>query len=222
MTKKALLLLSLLLCGCATPAVVFVSGNYNPSAVKRVALASFSDYPNQQGSGEVAAATFEKYIVGSSYSLVERRQVSQIIKDHALNVSGAVDQSTIRNMGQLLGVDALIFGAITTYADVRQQTVMTQVLQVQNEPVFMQGGGPGGHGGIRNSQRLVTNYVPETQTLPAKLGLSVRLVDVQTGEVLWSASASGTGESLSLAAEDASSAIMKEINARLTKIAKAK
>ena len=52
--------------------------------------------------------------------------------------------------------------------------------------------------------------------------MSVRLVDVETGEVLWSASASGSGDSLSAAAENASAAILKTVNAKLAKQAKVK
>lgn len=216
------LLLAAALCGCATSAVVFVSGNYRADAIKRVSIAQFSDCAGHRGSGEASASTFEKYLIGTKYTLVERRQASQIIDEHKLNTSGAMEQSTTKELGKLLGVDALVFGTVTSYTDVRQQTVMTQVLQVQNEPIFTGGGGRGRPGVPPQpaaSQRLVTNYVPETQTLPASVGLSVRLVDVETGEVLWNASATGTGESLSAAAEDASSAIMKNVTARLNKLA---
>lgn len=220
------LLLSVLsaaaLCGCATSAVVFVSNNYRPDAIKRVSIAKFSDCAGHRGSGEASASTFEKYLIGTQYTLVERRQASQIMDEHKLNTSGAVEQSTAKELGKLLGVDALVFGTVTSYTDVRQQTVMTQVLQVQNEPIFS-GGGVHGRPGVppqpASAQRLVASYVPETQTLPASVGLSVRLVDVESGEVLWNASATGTGESLSAAEEDASSAIMKNVTSRLKKLA---
>jgi len=231
---KLILIAGLLaLSGCATPAVVFISNSYNASAVKRVALINFSDYPNLQGSGEVAAATFEKYLMGFNYSLVERRQVNQILKDHVLNLSGAVDQTTIRSVGKLLGVDALVFGGVTSFSDVRQQTVMTPVVQVQSDPVYgkVESFHRDGDGGmVKTTQNVVTSYtmrqtsqyVPETQLVPAVVGMSVRLVDVETGEVLWSASASGSGDSLSAAAENASAAILKTVNAKLAKQAKVK
>lgn len=221
------LLLSTALAGCATPAMVFVSRNYKPNQVHRVALMGFEDYPGTSGSGEVVASTFEKYLLLGDYSLVERRQVKGIIKEQSLQLSGAVSPATIRKLGQLLGVDALVFGNVTDFRNMREHTVMVDISQEHSTPVYgkVVTTQKSGDTTIKTVQNIVTGYdyyetnqiVPEVQTVPAHVGISVRLVDVQSGEVLWSASASSDSSDLSGATEEASSKIMEAVTKQLKK-----
>jgi len=219
--RLALPFLAAALAACATPAVVFVSRSYDPARVRRVALANIADFPGMQGSGEVAAGTFEKYLLWAGYGLVERRQVHEILREQSLSVSGAVDQTTLHNLGKILGVDALVFGSLTDFSNASEHTVMVDVPQEQATPIYgsVETVQREGDAVVKTRQRVVTGYtytqadqvVPETQSLPAHVGMSVRLVDVQTGEVLWTASASSYGVDLTAAAEQASSKIMQAV-----------
>jgi len=232
--RKALPPMLLALCcafsGCFSNAVVAVSKNYNAASVRRVALLAFTDYPGMQGSGEIAAGTFEKYLLDAGYGVVERRQVAQILKEQSLSVSGAIDQTELRSIGRLLGVDALAMGNITEFSDVSRQTVLVDVVQEQMDPIFGQVVTTSRRGNetVQTTQNVITGYnasrtsqvLPETQTLPARAGISARLVDAQTGEILWSASARGTGDSLSAASENSASALMKAVLKKLKEISK--
>lgn len=214
--------------GCSSPGVVFMSRGYNPAQTRRVALLNFADYPGAPGSGEIAAGIFEKYLLWADYNLIERRHVTQILKEQSLNVSGAMDQSTIRNIGRIIGVDAVAFGTLTDFSHNREQTVMVDIPQQQSEPVYgqvvtvQQSGG----GTVSTTQNVITGYttrqtsrvVPEVRTFPAKVGMAVRLVDVQTSEVLWSASTFTDGSSLTTATEEASSKIMLAVVNQLKKL----
>lgn len=214
--------------GCAAPGIVFISRSYNPAQTRRVALLNFADFPGAPGSGEIAASTFEKYLLWADYSLIERRYVTQILKEQSLSVSGAMDQSTIKNIGKIMGVDALAFGTLTDFSHKREQTIMVDMPQQQSEPVYGQvvSVQQSGNETVRTIQNVVTGYttrqttrsVPETITFPARVGMAVRLVDVQTGEVLWSASTFTDGSSLTLATEEASSKIMLAVVNQLKKI----
>jgi hypothetical protein len=217
------------LAACATPAVVLVSGDYATANVKRVALVGFDDFSGAAGSGEIASSSFEKYLLLPGYSLVERRQIQQIMKEHGLDASGAVDPTQVQSYGKFLGVDALVLGTLTDFTSQSEQTVMVDEPQEQVEPVYAQvdagGRGRGGRddrGGVRT---VVTGSVttetdtevPETDFVPAHVGLSARLVDVATGEVLWSVSASADGDSTGDAVEAASSAAMRAVADKLKK-----
>lgn len=207
------------LAACSSPAIVFVAPTYNPTHVHRVAMLSLADYPEAPGSGEIAAATFEKYLLEAGYSVVERRQVAQILKEQSLSFSGAVDASQIRNLGRILGVDALVMGNVTDFSNSREQTVMVDVPQEQSDPIYgrvvtVQ---QNGNTTVETVQHVITGYsytqtdqiIPETQTVPAHVGLSIRLVDTQTGEVLWVSSGASDGSNLAAATETASSKIME-------------
>lgn len=210
-----------LIAGCAPRAVGFISSDYNPSRIQRVALVYFEDYPGAVGSGEIAASTFEKYLLQAGYKLVERRQVARILKEQSLDLSGFIDKTTIHTLGKILGVNALAFGSLTDFTNIREQTVMVNIPQQQSDPIF---------GQVITEQKnkdtkvttvqnvitgynytLIPNVVPQTETLPAHVGMSVRLVDVETGEVLWSASASSDGEDMTVATQEASSKLIQSV-----------
>jgi hypothetical protein len=203
------------LAGCATPARVFVSPDYHQHPVKRVAALNLQDFPQTLGSGAVVTDVFEKYLFLAGYVLVERRQADQLLREGALNLSGAIDPADLRKIGRVLGVDALVMGSITDYSYPRDRTFMTTIPLEETRPVY------GnviitrkvGDAEVTTENRVVTGYetrsidqvVPMEKTLPAHVGLSVRLVDVETGEVLWSASADSDGSDMTTAAEEASS-----------------
>lgn len=217
------------LAACAAPAVVLVSADYDAARVKRVALVGFDDFPGAAGSGEIAASAFEKYLLLPGYALVERRQIDDVLKEHGLAASGLVDSSRLKGFAQVLGVDALVIGTITDFAGQSEQTVMMDVPQEQVDPVYGQIVTTAHAGGVRTTtvQNVVTGYattqsdavVPETEFVPARVGLSARLVDARTGEILWSASAASDGASLSSAVESAAAKTMRAVADRLKKLA---
>ncbi len=97
--------------------------------------------------------------------------------------------------------------------DADQVVIYGRVVTVQHGP----------DGIIKTEQDVVTGYsstvsdapVQQTETVYAHVGMSLRLVDAHSGEVLWSASASGTGQHLNDATEAASAQIMRAVTAKL-------
>ncbi|HVE13051.1 MAG TPA: CsgG/HfaB family protein [Elusimicrobiota bacterium] len=226
---KGLLLgaLAAALAACAAPAFVIVSPDYDASRVRRVALLAFDDFPGAPGSGEIVAGTFEKYLLLGGYGLVERRRVNELLREQAFQSSGAVDPATLKRIGQLLGVDALAFGGVSDFSNSRDQTVIVDMPQEQSEPIYgsVETVQRSGDTMVRTTQNVVTGYayrhtsrpVAEVETIPARVGVSVRLVSVDTGQVLWSGSASSSGSDLASAAEEASSQIMQAVARKLKK-----
>jgi hypothetical protein len=225
-------LAAFLLAACAPRAVVFVSRSFDPASIRRVAVVEVADYPGAVGSGEIAAGAFEKYLLWAGWSVVERRQVRSVLKEQSLGLTGALDPESVRGLGRILGVDALVFGSLTDFANVREQTVLVDRPQEHSEPVYGQvvTVNKSGDTLVRTVQNVVTGYsysqtsqlVPEIATLPARAGLSMRLVDAQTAEVLWSASAASEAVDLHSAVEQASSKIMQGVVKSLQKAARRK
>jgi hypothetical protein len=214
------LALLLLLGGCATaPAVVVVSRHYDPTTVFKVAVAGFADFPSSAGSGEMAASTFEKYLLLGGYRLIGHQQAEQEL--NGLPLSGSMSLADLRKAGQALGVDALVFGSVTDYSDAQETTVMTAMPMEQSTPILgtTETVQRNGNTVVRTTQETVSGYaysqtsevVPETSTTPAHVGLSVRMVDAQTGEVLWTASGDSQAAFLSGATEQAAAKIMQAV-----------
>ena len=106
-----------------------------------------------------------------TYSVIERQALDKVLAEQNFQTSGRSDPSTAASIGKLLGVDAVIMGAITQFGrDDKSAGVSGRV-----------GVGPVRLGGIgKKSSKAV-------------VGIDVRIVDVQTGEIL--AVATGKGES---------------------------
>lgn len=213
--------------GCATPAVVFVSPDYNPQQIQRVALLGFDDFPGQTGSGAMVADVFEKYLLNAHYQLIEREQADQVLAQQNISLDSANGPTVLSAIGKSLGVDAVIMGSLSELTDTSEQTVMVDVPQEETEPVYQdvvvaRRNGSEHVRSVQTGQQttFTDESVPETETLPARVGLSARLVSVKNGELLWSGSGDGDGMDLSSAAEDVSSKIMDALTKDLSKLQK--
>jgi len=178
----ALAVAVLLASGCAGPQVTF-NKRYEFSKLKRVAVSRF------EGAGGSAAADFLSHsLLGSGADVVERSRLEAVLDEQRLSSGGALDPSTARRVGRILGVDAIFIGSVTQYAPpqsyliysgsnsiiVQGATAVGSATTFSNQPAF---GAPG------------TNIL----TSSAQVALTARLVDVETGSVVWSAHQSYEG-----------------------------
>ena len=185
--------------GCATsPAVVFVSPNYAARHIQRVTVQGFSDAPGRQGSGAMIADVFEKYLFNLHYEIVDPSQRQT--------------------------ADAVVNGSVSQITDTSEQTVYVDIPQEETVPVYQDVAVPTRHGGVRvvtEQTGTVTNFidqsVPETETLPARVAFSARLVGAKSGELLWSGSGSGDGMDIPSAAEAAASKVTDALQKAISK-----
>jgi len=176
MKKQLLLPVLLLLAACAAPRVA-VNPRSDFSSVKRVAVISFSG-----PSGDLAADLMTQSLLMHGADVVERQRLDAVLREQSLADSGSFDPATARQLGKLLGVDALFVGTvaestpqssyIVSQSDNPRHTTMTQV---SGGTVYSEGSVMG----MPNSQLLSTT---------ANVSLLSRMVDVQTGSIMWSAS----------------------------------
>ncbi len=114
-----LLILSLFLMGCATAKVKFqrLDRAYRDiRGVKRVAILDFQSYGARAESGRAASDLLISGLIEPGfYEIVERSRIDEVVQEHRFNLSGMVSDSTIKKMGRILGVDAVIFGTVSEY-----------------------------------------------------------------------------------------------------------
>jgi len=107
-----------------------------------------------------------------SYSVIERKQIDKIMAEQNFSNSERADPASAAKIGKLLGVDAIIVGSITQFGN-------------DTKNLGVGGGGGNWHGvglggvGKKKSKAIV--------------GMTARIVDINTGEIL--AVAEGKGES---------------------------
>ncbi len=218
MSRSLLVVASLLLAGCATPPVVAIKPGYDFTKLGRVALLAPQDFPGQPGSGAAVAEGLEPFLLQAGYDLIERSQVQKILQEQGFSHTAAVDPGTSARLGKILGVSALILGTVTNAAQARSSTYMQTVQNVNYKPVYQTVQVQGRNGKVRTMQQLsqydvvtTNDQIPETYTTPASVSFTARLVDVATGQVLWTGSVSGSGDSVAEAASTASQRLMSSL-----------
>jgi curli biogenesis system outer membrane secretion channel CsgG len=129
---------------------------------------------NQDVGKGLADLIVEKLVKSGTYRVIERKAIQKILAEQNFSNSDRVDPNSAAKIGRLLGAEAIIMGSITQFGrDDKQTNVGGDVI----------GGRLGRYGiggiGRRNSKAVV--------------GLTARMVSVDTGEIL--GVAAGKGES---------------------------
>ena len=170
-----------MLSACVTPQVA-INPRADFSAIKRVAVLPFNG-----ANGDLAADMLTQSLVSHGADVVERQRLDAVMKEQSLSVSNAFDPATAKQFGKLLGVDAIFVGTVgestpqSSYiVSGSNDSVVTNVTQVSGGSVYSEGSVLG----APNSQILSTT---------ANVSLLARMVDAQTGSIMWAASMSYEG-----------------------------
>jgi hypothetical protein len=83
--------------------------------VSRVAVVDFEDATRQGRGSAVGSRLVAELGSQGYYQVLERAKIQSVMKEHAFNLTGAVDPATAKELGGLLGVDAIITGEILSY-----------------------------------------------------------------------------------------------------------
>ncbi len=152
---------------------------------KRVAILNF-DYAtvqsgvavifgtNQDIGKGIADMLVDRLVRAGTYSVIERKAIDKIMAEQNFSNSDRADASTAAKIGRILGVDAIVIGSITQFGRDDKKTNV----------------GGGALGGVTG--RFGIGGVSRSRST-AVVGITARLVDTSTAEIL--ASASGKGES---------------------------
>lgn len=182
MSRFSRLLLLAALAGCGGNMQVAVNPNANFAAVKRVAVVTFGG-----PQGDAAADAMTQYLVGYGANVVERQRLQAVLGEQRMGASGTLDPSTVKRVGKILGVDALIVGSVSDLTPSRSYVVQTGASVVVGGVTAIDGRNVYPVGGVPGS--------PDAQIIAsaASVGLTARMVDVETGSILWSAMMSYEG-----------------------------
>lgn len=146
--------------------------NFDYSTVQSGVAAIFGT--NMDVGKGVADLLVEKLVKSGTFRVIERKAIDKILAEQNFSNSDRADSSTAAKIGRLIGADAIIMGSITQFGrDDKKTNVGGSVLGSSL--------GKYGLGGVGASKSK------------AVVGLSARMVSVNTGEIF--AVANGIGES---------------------------
>jgi tetratricopeptide (TPR) repeat protein len=192
-----LLLAGLLISGCTKSAVLEITkpAEYNLSDLKRLAV---FDFNGPRDTGGVVADKFTGQLWGTGYfSMLERKELQKVLEEHALQMSGVIDDSTIVEFGKILGVDGMVVGSVTAYRseDKRgKEKVKEKVWKGEYEKdekgnfIYERVGGKE----VKKKKYVEELVDKEYINREAVVGLSFRLVSIETAEIRASGSQTQT------------------------------
>jgi curli biogenesis system outer membrane secretion channel CsgG len=141
---------------------------------KRVAVVDFEDrahYGYDIGKG-VADMLVTALVESKKFLVIERSELEQVLNEQGLGQSGLVTPQSAAKVGQLLGAEILVTGSVTEFGEKESKV----------------GGGLGRLGGLNIgvSKKM------------ARVAVDIRLVNVNTGEIVAAKSAAGEDASTGL------------------------
>ncbi|MFH2204056.1 MAG: CsgG/HfaB family protein, partial [Elusimicrobiota bacterium] len=205
--RPCLLGACLLLAGCGGSTAL--NESYDLGRIRRIGVLKF-EHPAGEELG--AADIFAKHLIQRGYSVVERSRLESIIDEQKLGISGLFAQSSAKDLGRILGVDALFLGQITSFEPERRNVVVAKTRETYIEPIFetvrkkRRGKKKEGEEEKDRKETYVnvqvqvgttTRYedreIPQIFIIDAQVGVVAKLVDVETGEIVWIGSTTGEG-----------------------------
>jgi curli biogenesis system outer membrane secretion channel CsgG len=151
--------------------LVLVAGFADAQVKKRIAVSRFRDYKDYPGCGVGVADMLATALVKTGkFSVIERKEIEEVLKEQKLGMSDLVTPETAPQVGKLLGVELLVVGSVSELGTKKKNI----------------GGGLGVFGaGISHDQ--------------ARAAVDVRLVNTTTGEILAAETKEGTESTLGVA-----------------------
>jgi curli biogenesis system outer membrane secretion channel CsgG len=120
---------------------------------------------HNQGAGAAQDVFVTQLVKSGKFRVIEREKLNALLAEKDLALSGAVDTRTAVQAGKLLGVKYFLTGALTAYGS---ESVEGHAPSVGGLPSF---------GGKKNKFHSAMN---------------ARIIDTETGEIVWADEASGT------------------------------
>lgn len=138
---------------------------------KTVAVLPFSDAPNSPSSGQTVQGLVSQSLAKAGFDIMERACLFEILSEQALSLSGILTDSQSIKIGELLGVKAIVVGEVGQYATEVRKTDTTYFPM----PNYQTG--------------QVIYYPRPGQTWTVSfVSISLRVIDVETGQVIYSGS----------------------------------
>jgi len=185
---------SLLNIGCRSPKVISptiskicISSDF--SKYKKLAVMPFSDAPGSPQSGEIVSALVSQGFAQAGFTILERSRLQDILNEQKLSNTGLVEDDQAIKLGKLMGVNAIVVGITSQYSMSERHTDTTyfdQVLPGQTRVLYDQNGVAYGLETIPGP--VIRTVRPGEQWTESYVSISLRILDVETGQLLYSGS----------------------------------
>ncbi|MBN1517101.1 hypothetical protein JXA32_11100, partial [Candidatus Sumerlaeota bacterium] len=176
----ALIVSALALSGCSTVRVNVARvapPRYDIPAGKRLAVMDFQSFSRAPNSGKAVSNQLVAHLAQSGhYRMIERSQIAKVIEEQKFSETDFVDSSRVNQIGRILDVEYVIIGEVTAY-DVEDDRTLEQ--RTKYVP-YTYTDSNGNSAVATRPQEYQVEVVVRRGTVAA----NVRMLDVQTGEII--------------------------------------
>lgn len=158
----SVILICSVLSGC-TGVKIVKKPQFNRVKYNTVAVMDFDG--NDTGKGKALAEAFVPVLMESGFSVIERSRLDEIIREQKLAMTGIVDNRDLYEACKIAGVKALVFGNF--HIQKRESRVTSTTSDIRHK-----------------TRQTFSN----TTTESFFDSVSIRLIDINTAEILFSAS----------------------------------
>ena len=106
--------------------------------IQRIAIIEFVDVTGKSRELDIGAAISEsitgEFVRLGKYQVIERRNLNKVLEELKLGLSGIIDSSSAKEVGKILGADALVQGSVTEVG--RFYSVNTRVVEVETSRII--------------------------------------------------------------------------------------
>ncbi|MFH1783362.1 MAG: CsgG/HfaB family protein [bacterium] len=192
---------------------VAIKEGYDFSKIQRVGVLSFADYKDQRGSGEAVSDEFIRQLLQKNITVIERIELESVIKEQGFASEGYLNPETAKKAGEILGVDVVITGTVTKYLPENQYVMLLDTRKGRKAHRIRIKKTLTASGDDIDTTLLVTN---------PQVGISARMIDVETGTIVWANSYSYDAFDIDSAIEWAVSDLLRSLKKVWPQIAKKK
>lgn len=173
------------------------------SKIKRIAVLNFRESPDNENKGggpAISESVVTELSKSRKFVIVEGTQKEEILKQQSFERTGAVDANTVKEIGKILGVDAIIVGHVPEYGKYKTSWGAKNWFW----GTFFLGILTGGVG-------FLTFIEPIFPEVTFSAMVNIRVVSVDTGEILYTKSARASGHDFSKVIQDISKEAVSDL-----------
>ncbi|MDQ7838693.1 MAG: FlgO family outer membrane protein [Thermodesulfobacteriota bacterium] len=103
-----------------------IAASISKSGKKTIAVVDFTDLQGnvtELGRFLAEELSVDLTTVAQGFEVIDRTHLKTILAEHKLSISGLIDPNTVKKLGQIAEVDAIITGSITPFGDSIRATV---------------------------------------------------------------------------------------------------
>jgi len=113
-----------------------ITKNLAEPDVKKIAVLEFSDIDGvtTKFSRIIAEELTTQLFGNKNFSVIERQLLNRVIEEQKLSLSGQLDEKSVKSLGKILGVDAIITGTYSIISDM--VTIYSRLISTETGEIF--------------------------------------------------------------------------------------